>query len=224
MPDGIINWAQLVEQAAAEGFGPEELYAPGSYQGVVVNTNVTESKNGKGQIGLRIQFEGGQYDGKAVWANQTLTTDNPKAMGAWFRTFAALGIPQDTWATQNLSLTDAAARCEGRRVKFTLKHREYPPGSGEKKNNVNITQGIEAGATAPVPPVPQAPAAAPVAPVTPPVAPPAAAPAAPAPAPAAAPAGIPEDQAAAFQAFLAQQQAQQAAPAAEAPPLPERGF
>lgn len=247
MPEGIINWAQLLEQANEAGFGPEELYQPGPYTGVVVNSNAGNSQGGKGQVGLRIQFEGGVHDGKAVWANQTLTPDNPDAMGAWFRTFAALGIDNSVWAT-NPSLEEIANRCIGRRVRFTLKHREWPKGSGQKRNNVNITSAIEGGAlaTAPIPqqqvitpaavaPIP--PAAAPV--PTPAPATPAAPAAGPAPAPAAtpvaatAPAGVDPDQFAQFQAFLAQQQAAapaaapaapEAAPAAEAAPLPERGF
>lgn len=237
-----VNWAELMVQAGKE----MEPVPKGSYDAYVDSADATQTQTGKLMYKLKLKIDGGPSNGRILWNNITLTTDNPMALAMFFRNMDAFGLGKEFFAT-NPQPDVVAEQLIGRRVRVVIDHRLYQGQVRENVKQLLKPQGVAAiagmqvagGASVPgglatpgVPPV-SAPVVAP--PVAAPVPQPAPAPvSAPAPAPTPEPVPAPASNVppgmdpAAYEAFLAFQASQSATPAPpaptpseEAPPTPE---
>lgn len=185
-----MTFAEMIAAAQASGSGPMDAPPAGTHNGIIVSANAKRSSGGKVCVGLLIKVEDGANKGNGCWSNQYLSPESATALGIWFRTFEALGIPTAWWA-QFADMDQAAAQAAelvvGKQCQFVVAYREW---KGEMQadvksikkpgNSPTVSQAAPLAAAAPLPAAPLAPAtvAAPVAPVAAP-APATAAPSAP---------------------------------------------
>lgn len=176
-----MSFADMIKSAQEAG-GSTDAPPAGTFQGVVTNATAKRSKSGKVEVGLFLRVtEEGPSKGMGCWSNQYLSPENTTALGIWFRTFEALGIPTAWWgqfADHDQAAAQAAQLVKGKDCTFVVAYEEW---KGEMQPKVKAIKK-PAGSTGTVPAQLSFPTAAPV-----PVAP--AAPALPAsiPAPPAAP-------------------------------------
>lgn len=177
-----MTFEQMIASAQEAG-GSLDAPPAGTYQGVVVSANTKRNGKGKLTIGLLLRVtQEGDSKGLGLWSNQYLSPENATALGIWFRTFEALGIPTAWWA-QFADLDQAAAQAatavKGKECTFTVQYGEW---QGEMRAEVKSIKKAAAGTgTIPAQALPVS-APAPVAPLAP-VAPAPAAPSAAVPAP-----------------------------------------
>ena len=182
------NWLDLMKdsQSAGGGFAP---LPEGDYDLKVLEASATTTSTGKPMFKLKNEVQSGPHAKRLVWDNIVVSTDNPTALGFFFRKMKALGLDENFFAT---------GPGDGQ-ITSALTGRSF---RGKISPGAPVAAPYAAPAPAPAPaPVPAAaPAPAPVAAapdpwqptVVPSTAPPAADPWAAAPvAPSAPPAGIP---------------------------------
>jgi hypothetical protein len=176
----VKSWSDLLTDAGDAGGGFEVL-PEGDYDFVVKECKATTSKNGKQMWVVKAEIQGGPSNGRLVWHNFTLTTDNPSALGFFFRHMAVLGLTSD-YFKQNPADHHVADALIGRRFRGQVVIAKW---QGQDKNEIKAFFPA-AGAGLGAPPQISAPPAPPIAAAPPP--PPAApAPTFAAPPPAAAP-------------------------------------
>ena len=175
-----LNWGDLVKEAG--DVGSYDPLPDGDYDLKVLEATAKVSQSGKTMFAVKAEVQTGAHAKRFVWDNLVVSTDNPTALGIFFRKMNALGLGRDFFASSpsNAQIEQAL---KGRTFRAQIGSRTW---QGQKKNEVKAYYSVAAAS-----PVPGAPVAA-AAP-----APAAAAPApAPAPAPAAAPAPAPAPEAA----------------------------
>ena len=165
-----LNWGDLVKEAGDVG-GYDPL-PDGDYDLVIVEAQAKATQTGKTMFAVKAQVTTGAHAKRLVWDNLVVSTDNPNALGIFFRKMNALGLGKDYFAT-NPTNAQIEQTLKGRSFRAQVGSRTW---QGQKKNEIKTYYSIPT-ASAPVPPMAAAPAPAPApAPV-----------AAPAPAPAPAP-------------------------------------
>lgn len=179
-----MTFAEMIAAAQASGSGPMDAPPAGTHNGIIVSANAKRSSGGKVCVGLLIKVEDGANKGNGCWSNQYLSPESATALGIWFRTFEALGIPTAWWA-QFADMDQAAAQAaeliKGKQCQFVVAYREW---KGEMQAEVKSIRKPVGGGTAAAPAAPIAPLApapvsalpAPVAPLAAPVAAPPTAP------------------------------------------------
>ena len=184
-----LNWGDLVKEAG--DIGSYDPLPDGDYDLTIIEATAKVSQSGKTMFAVKAQVQTGAHAKRLVWDNLVVSTDNPTALGIFFRKMNALGLNKDFFATSpsNAQIEQAL---KGRSFRAQVGSRTW---QGQKKNEIKAYYSVAA--------------ASPVAPVA------AAAPApAPAPAPAAAPAPAPAPAA----APVAEAPVAEAVPAPAAPP------
>lgn len=171
-----LNFAQLLEEAQAEGIGGA-LLPVGDYTLLAKVVKVQQSQGGKDQIGIMWQITEGPNAGLTSWENQTISPENPKAMAAFFGWAKRFGMDADFFRRNpQPTLPEIASIIEGTVAAVTVGLGKPWGKNNDKQDNtfkINSVLGKQGGlpvASAPAAPavVPQA---APVAPVAAPVAP-----------------------------------------------------
>ena len=194
-----INWGQLMKESG----GAAEPLPNGDYDCKVTRADAAKTSNGKLMFKLTFEVIAGPHTRRKIWGNQTVSPENPTALGIFFSQMKALGLDANFFGAQP-SPGQVAGAMEGRFARVNVGQRTW---QGQLRNEVKsikpavITsdQGFAAPQVAapvavpapqpqPAPVQPAAPAPtpppAPVAQAQPPVAPPAPAPAPVAPTPA----------------------------------------
>lgn len=185
-----ISWDDLIRDAG-DAITSFEPLPEADYDVECVDAKAKPTKDGKKKMyEVKMKVLGGAHGGRFIWDNIVLTTDNPNALGFFFKKMGGFGLTPDYFKTQRPSDERIVSDLKGRRARVKVGHRTW---NGEKKNEVkNYYPQAAAAAGGPVPPsapaaaAPPAPAAPPAAPAAPPAAPPSPAAAPPAPAPQAA--------------------------------------
>lgn len=166
-----INFGELLDSAGG-GFEP---IPKADYDVSVSSAEAAQSSTGKLMFKIVYKIVGGPYNGRTIYNNITLTTDNPNALRMFFMNMKAMGLDESFFATSPAPSVVADALV-GHSCRVTIDHREW---QGQVRENVKSLKPSTGGAGA-VPAVAGLPAAPPAAaPVATPAAP---APAAPAPA------------------------------------------
>lgn len=169
-----LNWGDLVKEAG--DVGSYDPLPDGDYDLTIIEATAKVSQSGKTMFAVKAQVQTGAHAKRLVWDNLVVSTDNPTALGIFFRKMNALGLNKDFFATSpsNAQIEQAL---KGRSFRAQVGSRTW---QGQKKNEIKAYYSVVGATASPAAPV----AAAAPAPAPAPV--PAAAPA-PAPAPAAAP-------------------------------------
>jgi hypothetical protein len=185
-----ISWDDLIRDAG-DAITSFEPIPEGDYDLECVDAKVKPTKDGKKKMfEVKCKVVGGAHNGRFIWDNIVLTTDNPNALGFFFKKMAGFGLTADYFKTQRPSDERIVGDLKGRRLRAKIGHRVW---NGEKKNEVK-NYYPQAGAGGALPPsVPGAPPM-PAAPPAPAPAPQAAAPAPAAPQPPAPPAPVEQPQ------------------------------
>ena len=171
-----LNWGDLVKEAG--DVGSYDPLPDGDYDLAIVEGVAKTTQSGKTMFAVKAQVQTGAHAKRLVWDNLVVSTDNPTALGIFFRKMNALGLNRDFFATSptNAQIEQAL---KGRTFRAQVGSRTW---QGQKKNEIKSYYSAVASApmaaAAPAPAPAPAPAMAPVVAEQAPVA------AAPAPAPA----------------------------------------
>jgi len=104
----------------------------GTFDGIVSETTLTESSNGKPMIKVKLQVEGGKHHGKTFFTQFVVSVDSPTALRMFFVNMKAFGLDQQ-YFEQNPPLEQVAAAIQGKRCRFTVGIREW---QGVDRENV----------------------------------------------------------------------------------------
>lgn len=169
-----LNWGELIKDAADGGsFEPLPV---GDYNFKIIEAPHKTAQSGRDMWKVKAEVLDGPHARRLVWNNLVLVTENPNALGMFFRKMGALGLTQEFFS-QNPDVETISRALVGRAFRGSVTQSEY---QGKINNDIAMYYPLQA-APGVVPPV-SAPAPAPAVAVAPaPVA-------APAPAPAVAPA------------------------------------
>ena len=88
-----VNWSDLVKEAGETA--SYEALPDGDYDLKVIAATATTTQTGKTMFKLTTEVQSGPYAKRRIWDNLTVTTDNPKALGMFFRKMAALGLARE---------------------------------------------------------------------------------------------------------------------------------
>lgn len=144
-----FDFNQLMKESA-DAFRP---VATGDHVGEIIKAVATKSSNGKPMIKCTIRVVNGADAGRNFYNNFTLTTDNPKAMGMFFRHMAALGLDAGFFSA-NPAMEQVAAALVGRHALWTIAHREWNNVMQEDVKGIKAVQGFNGPTAGPVAGVP----------------------------------------------------------------------
>lgn len=123
-----MDWDTLQKQAAA-AFDP---IPKGEYAMTVVKSEAVTASTGKPMIKVNMRVDGGPNNGRLVFNNFVVSTDNPNAMGFFFRHMKAFGLDADFFGTSP-SMPQVADALLGRSALVSLDIRQY---QGQDQNDV----------------------------------------------------------------------------------------
>lgn len=153
------SWADLLADAG-DSAGGFEVIPEGDYDFKIKSAESKLAKSsGRQMYEIKAEIQGGPYDKRLVWHNFVLTTDNPAALGFFFRHMNALGLSKDYFA-QNPSDHQVAEALTGRAFRGKVGIKKW---QGQDRNELTaFWPPAGAGVGAPpsvgaVPPPPQAP-------------------------------------------------------------------
>lgn len=129
MTDGI-SWDDLINEAGDNIQTSFEALPAGDYDLEIVEATATQSKAGKPMFKTKSKVVGGPYNGRLLWDNIVLTTDNAQALGFFFRKMGALGLTVD-YFKQKPSNAHITASLQGRKYRAKIGQRTY---NGELQN------------------------------------------------------------------------------------------
>ena len=170
-----LNWGDLVKEAG--DVGSYDPLPEGDYDLQIIEATAKTTQSGKTMFAVKAQVQTGAHAKRLVWDNLVVSTDNPTALGIFFRKMNALGLGRDFFAAgpSNAQIEQSLV---GRNFRAQVGTRTW---QGQKKNEIKSYYSVPAGAASPAPAAAPAPAPAP-APAAAPVAEAPVAEAAPAPA------------------------------------------
>lgn len=130
------NFAELMDKAKAEGFS-NELLPEGRYLAEVVNTNAKASQGGKDTIGVRwkvLEALDPSVVGSSDWDNQTISPEDGKAMGMFFRWAYGYGFPEEYFHRQpSPTPAEIADLILGTVAVIDVKHRPWKSRPGDTR-------------------------------------------------------------------------------------------
>jgi hypothetical protein len=152
-----LNWGDLVKEA-----GDVASYDPlpdGDYELQIIEAVAKTTQNGKTMFAVKAQVTVGAHAKRLVWDNLVVSTDNPTALGIFFRKMNSLGLGQEYFAT-NPSNAQIEQTLRGRNFRAQVGSRVW---QGQKKNEIKAyySAGASAATAAPAPVAAPAPAPAP---------------------------------------------------------------
>lgn len=108
-----INWSELVDQVGEDNLG--DAMPEGDYKVKVVAARHSVTKTRKLMFGLRLQVDGGAYNGRELWHNMVVSPDNDVALAILFRQLMAFGMTR-SYIAEMPSPDDMVARMQGQTV------------------------------------------------------------------------------------------------------------
>ena len=94
-----LNWGDLVKEA-----GDVASYDPlpdGDYELQIIEATAKTTQSGKTMFAIKAQVTVGAHAKRLVWDNLVVSTDNPTALGIFFRKMNALGLGQEYFARRD---------------------------------------------------------------------------------------------------------------------------
>lgn len=153
-----ISWDDLVRDAG-DAITSFEALPEGDYDFEVVDSKTKPTKDGKKKMyEIKAKVIGGAHNGRFVWDNIVLTTDNPNALGFFFKKMAGLGLTPDYFRTQKPTDEQIVSTLRNRRFRAKIGHRVW---NGDKKAEIKQYYPQAAAAASQLPPSVQQAAAPP---------------------------------------------------------------
>lgn len=128
-----INFGDLFKEATT--------LVTGEFDGIVSESTLTNSSNGKPMIRVKLQIEGGPNHGKTFFTQFVITVDNPTAMRMFFGNMKAFGLDKAYFET-NPAPEQVAAAIQGKRCRFVVDVRQW---QGVDRENVKEVKPPLAG-------------------------------------------------------------------------------
>jgi hypothetical protein len=125
-----LNWGELIKEAG--DVGSYEPLPDGDYDLAVLEATAKTTQSGKTMFAIKAQVETGAHAKRLVWDNLVITTDNPSALGIFFRKMNALGMKKEYFDTNptNAQIEQALV---GRQFRGQIGSRTW---NGNKKNEI----------------------------------------------------------------------------------------
>lgn len=114
----------------------------GTFDGIVTESTLTQSANGKPMIKVKLQVEGGQHHGKTFFTQFVISVESPNALRMFFTNMKAFGLDGAFFA-QDPSPDHVANVIVGKRCRFTVGKREW---QGVERESVDKVEPPLAGA------------------------------------------------------------------------------
>lgn len=144
-------WGQLVREAGDQSDDFEVLPAA-DYDMEIIKAEAKQTSSGKVMFAIRCKVTSGPYQGRLVFANLTVSPENPTALGIFFRQMAAIGVSKEFFSN-NPSDSQVAEALEGRAFRGQVAIRTW---QGQERNEIKgysrVAQTAAAGV--PGPPMP----------------------------------------------------------------------
>jgi hypothetical protein len=125
-----VNFNDLLKAADDAGFG---TVPADEYEVEVAKAEASKTGTGKQKIAVQFKIIAGPQVGKSVFNDFVITTDNPNALGFFFRHMDALGVPRAIFE-QNPPLAQVAAMLVGKRATIAVSIRQW---NGADRNQVD---------------------------------------------------------------------------------------
>lgn len=113
----------------------------GTFDGLVAESKLDQSSNGKPMIRVKLQVEGGKHHGKTFFTQFVISVDSPAALRMFFGNMKAFGL-DGPYFDQNPAPEQVAAALQGKRCRFTVGVREW---QGVDRENVEKVEAPLAG-------------------------------------------------------------------------------
>ena len=138
-----LNWGDLIKEAGdtAGGFDP---LPDGDYDLQIVEATAAVSQSGKTMFKVKAQVQTGAHAKRLVWDNLVVSTDNPTALGIFFRKMNALGLGREFFATSPTNAQIEAAM----KSKFFRAQVGSRTWQGQKKNEIKAYYTVANAASA----------------------------------------------------------------------------
>jgi hypothetical protein len=135
----LKSWATLLNDAgdAAAGF---EVLPAADYDLRITKSEAKMSSTGKVMFAITTEVTNGPYKGRKLWGNIVVSSDNPIALGIFFRTMNAMGIDQSFFAG-NPSDAQVAEAMIGREFRGQVSVRQW---QGQDRNEIKSYFPIKA--------------------------------------------------------------------------------
>ena len=141
----MINFKDLMNAAADAGATYEPL-PNGEYEAVVEEASHTQTSTGKTMFKMTYKITSGPFANRKVWGNQTISPENPNALGYFFRAMAALGLDSDFFGA-GPTPDQVTQHLVGRSCIVVLTQREW---NGEMRNEVKSLKKGGGGGSLPM--------------------------------------------------------------------------
>ena len=147
-----LNWGDLVKEAG--DVGSYDPLPDGDYDLTIIEATAKVSQSGKTMFSVKAEVQTGAHAKRLVWDNLVISTDNPTALGIFFRKMNALGLNRDFFAT-NPSNAQIEQALKSRSFRAQVGSRTW---QGQKKNEIKAYYSVVGAATAAPAPAAAAPA------------------------------------------------------------------
>lgn len=138
-----INFGQLLQDSG----GAFEPVPKGEYDLTVSSAEATKSTTDKVMFKVVYKIVGGPYNGRTIYNNITLTTDNPNALRMFFLNMKSMGLTEEFFAG-NPTPSQVADALVGRPCRATIDHREWQGQTRENVKSLKAAVGIGAAGVA----------------------------------------------------------------------------
>lgn len=109
----------------------------GDYEGVFVKLFKTTSQQGNRGGGFQLEIRGGDYNGRKIIANVTVTEDALWKANQMYRAVTGEDLPEMEFESEDELLDFLFQEVNGHSVKLRVKH-EINPRTSEPRANVNF--------------------------------------------------------------------------------------
>lgn len=135
-----FNWGELMEQAGAES----KPLPVNDYVLKITAVEMKKSSTDKQMFAITFKVQGGEFDGRTLWGNLTVSPGNNRALAIFFQNMAAIGLDGSFFAVNPAPAVVAQAMVD-RVAVGPVKQKEYPAGSGIIRNEVGILKPVAGG-------------------------------------------------------------------------------
>lgn len=143
----LQDWKTLAEQAGDTDF---TALPAADYDLRIIDAEAKNTSTGKTMFKITTEVMSGPYAKRRIWANLTVSPENPVALNIFFRQMAAIGIDKSYFAT-NPSDHNVAEELKGKTFRGQVVIKQW---QGEDRNEIKSysrTTNTESSSVGPTP-------------------------------------------------------------------------